>query len=248
MNEKNRSDLLTQTKQKKQKENEEKEKLFLISTYREGYQYTNKIVKKNWDVLARSSTTKHFHRADLMMGYRKPRDLRSFLVKAKTDYNTNDQKETNIETIKCADSSNKCTKKDCKYCKLLDRSGIVQKEGRKFSSKRDVTCNSSNVIYCIECTRCNKRYVGQTKRKIKDRLREHIYGIKNQKDTDVSYHFNTNGHCGAKDMKVHIMDFVYMHPESEKAKKLRHLIEINWIQRLSTMAPNGMNIMDNRYG
>ena len=92
------------------------------------------------------------------------------------------------------------------------------------------------------------KYVGQTKRKIKDRLREHIYGIKNQKEGDVSYHFNTNGHRGTKDMKVYILDFIYEHPESKRAQTLRNTIEFNWVHRIGTNAPKGMNILDNRYG
>ena len=92
------------------------------------------------------------------------------------------------------------------------------------------------------------KYVGQTKRKLKDRLREHIYGIKKQKETDVSYHFNTNGHKGIHDLKVYILDFIYSHPELNRAKSLRNTIELNWISRLRTSAPKGMNILDNRYG
>ena len=73
-----REDLLTT----KPKENidKTKEKMFLTVTYREGYQYVPKIVKNNWDILARSCTTKNMHRADLMIGYHKPKDLRSHLV------------------------------------------------------------------------------------------------------------------------------------------------------------------------
>ena len=238
-----RSELLKQ-KEPKDK-NETPERIFLTVTYREGHQYVPKIVKNNWDILARSSTTKGFHRADLMIGYRKPRDIRSYLVKAKIKYH-------NTEKVKgkgsCAENENKCTKRDCRYCNIIDKSGSIQNGNRKFSSKTEVTCNSSNLIYCIECTKCNKKHVGQTKRKIKGRLREHIYGIKNQKDSDISYHFNTNGHHGIHDMKVYILDFIHAHPESKRARSLRNTIEFRYIHRIGTNAPRGMNVLDNRYG
>ena len=51
-----------------------------------------------------------------------------------------------------------------------------------------------------------------------------------------------------KDMKVYILDYVYEHPESKRALKLRHLIEFNWIYRLGTQAPRGLNTMDSVYG
>ena len=182
-----------------------------------------------------------------MIGYRKPKDIRSYLVKARTDYHP-DKEEIKTGKGTCADTDNKCNKNDCRYCKILDKKGHIENGKRNMQCKTNITCNSSNVIYCIECKRCNSRYVGQTKRKIKDRLREHIYGIKNQKDTDISYHFNRNGHEGKKDMKVYILEFIYTHPESKRTKYLRNTIETNWIQRLGTQSPKGMNILDNRYG
>ena len=67
--------------------------------------FRKKTVKKNWDILARSCITKKVHRADLMLGYRKPRDLRRYLARAKTDYDP-----TRVETGEgtCADNDNKC--------------------------------------------------------------------------------------------------------------------------------------------
>ena len=53
---KNRQTLLEPTKKS---QSEEQERIFLTTTYREGYQYVPKIVKRDWDILARSSTTKN---------------------------------------------------------------------------------------------------------------------------------------------------------------------------------------------
>ena len=127
---------------------------------------------------------------------------------------------------------------------LLDKTVSIKKEDRTCPSKTNITCNTSNVVYCIECKKCNKRYVGQTKRKIKDRLRENIYGIKTDKDIDIAYHFNRNGHKGKEEMRVYILDFTYTHPESKSAKTLRTTIEYNRISRSSTLSPNGMNIVN----
>ena len=204
-------------------------------------------MKNNWDVLARSCTTKGFHRSNLIVGYRKPRDIRSYLVRAKLDYNKND-KTYNEGKGSCAENENKCSKRDCRYCKILDKSGSIKNETRTFATKKEITCNSSNLIYCIECTKCDKKYVGQTKRKVKDRLREHIYGIKKNKESDISYHFNTNGHHGIRDMKVYILDFIHAHPESKRARSLRNTIEFGYIHKIGTNAPRGMNVLDNRYG
>ena len=36
-----------------------------------------------------------------------------------------------------------------------------------------IDCNSKNLIYMIHCLRCNKQYIGETKRRLKDRFNEH---------------------------------------------------------------------------
>ena len=51
-------------------------------------------------------------------------------------------------------------------------------------------------------------------------------------------------HKGLDDVAIHIVDFVYADPDSAKAKYLRDLLEFNWIQRLHTNAPMGLNVMD----
>ena len=136
-----------------------------------------------------------------------------------------------LNPVTSLNNRNNCRTKDCIYCKILDTSGKIQNGKRTQNSKHNKICNSSNVIYCIECTRCQKKYVGQTKRKIKDRLRTHIW----HKNTDIAYHFNTNEHKGKHDMKVYILDFIYEHPESKRAKSLGNTIEFNWIHQLNTV-------------
>ena len=54
-------------------------------------------------------------------------------------------------------------------------------------------CTTSNIIYCITCTLCNKLYIGESGRKLGDRFREHLLDVKN-KGSDLSKpvarHFN----------------------------------------------------------
>ena len=79
-----------------------------------------------------------------------------------------------------------------------------------------------------------------------DRFQNHFY-LTNRKDNpnEISKHFNSRSHEGTKDMKIHIVDFIHMHPESETGSKIRDQIEMNWIHRLHTQQPIGLNMMDN---
>ena len=45
--------------------------------------------------------------------------------------------------------------------------------GQSFKIKSHITCETFNVIYMIQCTKCNLQYIGETKRRLKDRFYEH---------------------------------------------------------------------------
>ena len=104
------------------------------------------------------------------------------------------------------------------------------------------------MVYCIECTCCGKRYIGETKRDL--HFTEHLKDIefKRYGKSEVAYHFNRPGHNRMDDVKVYILEFVYEHPESKHANKLRKTLEWNWIQRLKCVVPQGMNIMEKGFG
>ena len=72
-----------------------------------------------------------------------------------------------------------CCNIKCKYCPYINKSGQILCHSTKFThqNKYNVTCQSSNVIYCITCKRCGQHYVGQTKRKLYLRLRVHLRSI-----------------------------------------------------------------------
>ena len=133
---------------------------------------------------------------------------------------------------------------------IIMSNGIISKTtGRKHQPKYNVTCENSNLIYCIVCKACKTQYVGQTKRKIKFRLGEHLRSIcNNATKNDVPTHLNKCDHNGTDDVQLYILDFIYAHLESKRATQFRHKIEQNWIHRLHTVSPQGMNTMDNKFG
>jgi hypothetical protein len=66
-----------------------------------------------------------------------------------------------------------------------------------------------------------------------DRFQGHFGVIqRNDPNNDIAAHFNENGHRGTDDMKIHILDFIFLHPESQSGAGIRDHIEANWIHRL----------------
>jgi hypothetical protein len=160
-------------------------------------------------------------------------------------------------------SKNTCKSKKCRYCPLLDTCGTTTctVSGETFTTKMKVTCRSSNLIYCITCKICHKQYVGQTKRKILERFQGHFYNVKMALDfyqsknkpgknvgrapkDAVGMHFSRNDHNGTQDMKIQVLEFMHLPPQSERGKTLRLKIEKAWIHRLRCTAPHGLNIFD----
>ena len=184
---------------------------------------------------------------------------------------TNSISNSNLVTIskpnlspsytKISCNKNLCRNFKCKTCPFLDTNNtitsVVTKES--FPAKTNISCHSSNLIYCIYCKICGLQYVGQTKRELSQRLQEHLlnikhlYSLKNNPNYkfprtfvphSVGLHFSSEHHSGQKDLKIKVLDFIKVHPQSLKAKNLRLKIEKKWIHTLRTPAPQGMNMMD----
>ena len=217
---KNPKDLRTKSKENQKDNIEIPKEIFMATTFRPCKNSLTATIKQNWNLLERSKTTKDIHRSKVTTSYKKAQKPKGDL---NTDIRTIMRTQRQQTRIKTNRLNNHVT-------------------NTPHSTKYNVTCNSSNL------KTYNIQYVGQTKRKIKDRMREHMYhttkGIYN---SDVPYHFNSDKHCGIDDMKVYILDFIYEHPDSKRAS-LRNTIELNWIQTLRTQALYGLNTMDNRHG
>ncbi|MCP3932125.1 MAG: GIY-YIG nuclease family protein [Bacteroidetes bacterium] len=74
---------------------------------------------------------------------------------------------------------------------------------------KNISCRSSNLIYCITCKKCHIQYIGQTAKRIKDRFLGHFGDIqRDTKDKPVPLHFHSPGHDGTKDMNISVLEFI----------------------------------------
>ena len=85
-----------------------------------------------------------------------------------------------------------------------------------------VTCNTPNVIYCISCNHCDKQYIGETKRPLKDRFAEHRgYVNREVVSKATGEHFNSSGHS-ISDMRIQIVEKMFTRDEFFR-KQREHL-------------------------
>ena len=96
-----------------------------------------------------------------------------------------------------------------------------------------VTCNTRNVIYMVQCNRCNLQYIGETKRRLKDRFNEHRRAVDKtnikSKPTAVSH---TN---------MQLIPPEKIHSSRDSIRKAR---ESNLIDKAMTLEPHGLNRRD----
>ena len=119
---------------------------------------------------------------------------------------------------------------------------LFNSTGQTFKIKSHITCETSNIIYMIQCTKCNLQYIGETKRRLKDRFNEPrrpiINPFSSYTPTVVSRHFLISGH--AEDHMILIL-LEQLHTSRDSIRKAR---EAFLIHRGKTLEPAGLNRRD----
>ena len=205
------------------------------------HSYCSHIITQNWDLLGTSEATRELYESKIVFGYRRNPRLRDLLVRSSIPLTENNYGHTGK---RC----HECMVENCIYCFSLDttRRIISHSVKKSFMSKKNVTCKSHNVVYCLECQTCGKQYVIQTKRTSHERLREHFRNVRNGKlDDPIGRHFNFDAHNGEiTQIKVYILAFITLPSYSSDALRMRLRVENLWINRLRTSLPLGLNAMD----
>ena len=96
----------------------EVENIYLTTTYNAAYMGLQTQVSSTWDLLGQSSTTRFLQEKPLKLGYRRPKNLRNILVRAKLPNITDDQ--NNKTTIR-----ESCKNSMSRYCPRLNKTGHI---------------------------------------------------------------------------------------------------------------------------
>ena len=115
--------------------------------------------------------------------------------------------------------------------------------GKKYTIFHHVNCKDRNVIYLLECLKCDgKAYVGKTETPMNLRINGHRSDSKKSDKLAVDTHFAQPGHNFDKDAKFTIIEKVQKPslPKDEVADLLL-LREDFWMKQLQTIQPQGFN-------
>ena len=195
---------------------------FCITDYNPTNPNIRSIISEAWRFAERSSSTRPLIDCNIIYGHRKPKNLSDYLVRSNLP-----------QSIKRNSFPPKCNRLlRCQHCPLIINRRynhiVSTSTGRKYKIPRKVTCNSRNLIYCLECISCSSQYVGQTKNKLLIRVNQHKNDIKHQRDTSVARHFAKH----ANKFNIYVLQLM-----KDDNQSSRDMNENHWISRLHTISP-----------
>ena len=207
------------------------DKVSLILTYNPGLPDIWTSVKRHWPLLQSSERCKDIFKKPPIRAFRRSKNLRDILVKARINKPNTGQILTP-----------QCTNLRCNLCKQLkDTNTRVtnHKTGNNVTTRTDITCRTPNVVYILSCPTCHKQYVGETKREFKVRYAEHLADITHHRQKHVAVHFNLPNHGNTGAPVAKILSVIKGNPETKL--DIRKNTESKWIHNLRKIAPWGIN-------
>ena len=195
-------------------------------------------VRKNLNILHSSARCKQTFSSPPVVAYKRTPNLRDLLVRTQLRDNTNPQR-------KAPPGIYKCNHPRCLTCPFLQEGQTkytfsATKEERRIND--NLNCKSKNLIYFIECKKCTKQYIGETKRQLHERFGEHRRSIQNHhqliKPTPVSTHLNQPGHS-IDHLLLTPLELIHNTRDSVRKAREAHLIN-----KAMTLEPLGINGRD----
>lgn len=113
-----------------------------------------------------------------------------------------------------------------------------QTTGTAIPLPRNIPLTTSNCIYILRCKRCPMQYIGETRNSLRTRLSHHRYNVRNghKINTHLVQHFRRHG------LKNMVLQGLQHDPNWSTGQRKK--TEKQWIKRLSTIFPYGLNEKD----
>ena len=198
-----------------------------VTTYNPSLPQLNSIIRKYFPILTATKRGSEAFKDAPLIAYRRPKNLRDFLVKAKLKQPSQSNKTQSNIISRCNDGR-------CRTCKFIAHgtsSYTFYNTGEQRKIPHSLSCSSDNLIYLINCKRCIKKdptlpcqYIGQTSRTLRERFGEHRRGIQNNTDESVPIHFNQPKHT-LNDVQLIPILHINNNRDSIRLSMEQHLIE-----------------------
>ena len=209
-----------------------------ILTYHPRLKRASHILHSNFDLLQSNEHLKEVFESPPMVAFRRLPNIRNQLVKSGRDRDGGDS---------CLLKNEKCGRRNCKCCKMFSEEEGVDINGKQFYPRKCGSCRTANVIYGLECIKCNKWYIGETKQDLGARMSGHRASVNKVKrggvlnddmnDNGTAYHFGEENHDFDRDARVVILECGEWKNTFERQTK-----EDYYICKFKTLQPTGINV------
>ena len=203
----------------------------LVATFHPALPSITKTVQTHWQVMVdQSSRLKRCFKLPSMVAYKRPKNLRDLLVRAKLSTRTSSRRKNGFtHCSRLCYACIQCEKATTHSC---------HRTRRTWNISSPLNCESRNVIYKIGCKKCRFFvYIGETERRFCDRLTDHRgYVSRKVLNHPIGHHFNQEGH-DITDMIPLPIEKVY--PEGDDLLRKRR--EKLWILRYDAVNFEGAN-------
>ena len=204
-------------------ERKENDRPVFVITYNPALPSLSQILKKHWKVMIKDPYLKEVFPAPPMVAYRRAKNLRDKLVKAKVP-------PPSIRKKRQLNGMKPCNKSGCEVCPFVRRGSEmkIHLSNKSVKINSNVDCNSQNTVYCMFCKkpRCNQVFIGQSQRELKKRFSEHKTSVRTNAKKVVGQHFNEPGHS-ISNMEVAALEKVF-----DRGKQIIEKRESMWIENL----------------
>ena len=215
----------------------------LVLTFHPALNEVHEILRKCENILLVDREHRRIFSGKLFVSFRRAKNFKDTLVRAKLQ----PENEELVEK-----GTHKCNGRRCQICPIMQEGSMFYNADdsryfRNFSGAYD--CNSENVVYLLQCTCCNKKYVGSTKTKFRQRFNVYKSYFRTYKQKRLSgnmhtgkpvpqasffSHFFEQDHRGEFSVKISIID------SAGDVYTLRRK-ELFWQYKLGVFSPKGLN-------
>ena len=219
------------------------DKLFAVTVYNPDFSGMREVITNNLPILGKHKRTRFLIDKEIVYGHRRNQNLRDQLVRALLPPIPS-ARAHGIPGRRCLTRGGMPYYK-CNYCYKINKSGTIRSHttGIAYTSRTKVDCKSHNLVYCIECKKCGLQYVGITMNALSVRIGDHYQKIKNaDPDSPTGVHFSRTDHRGTADIRLYVLAFCPLANNSDASNQWRLRVELDWIRKLRTQSPHGLNL------
>ena len=200
----------------------------LAITYHPALPSVAAILRTHWGVMTnQNADLKRCFPKPPMVAYRRAKNLKDHLVRAKIS--------SKRRSARLRNGYAPC-KRPCKNCLFSTptTTHTCYRTKKTWNITAPINCNTENVIYKITCKKCpDFCYIGETKRRFRDRMAEHRGYITQKKDNNpIGKHFLT-GHGKNPEQYLHAIAIERVLPRGKT--QLRKRRESHWINNYQSV-------------